>query len=64
VLRDRKLTTMTESSIYSRVEQVMPEFRRDFGAISHRIAALQPYLNDAHRRIWDSPVGTPRMTPF
>jgi len=64
VLRDRKLTTMTETSIYSRVEQVMPEFRRDFGAISQRIASLQPYLDEAHRRIWAAPVGTPRMTPF
>ena len=64
VLRDRALATMTETSIYSRVEQVMPEFRRDFGAISQRISALQPYLDEAHRRIWAAPVGTPRMTPF
>jgi guanine deaminase len=64
VLRNGRLATMDETAIYAKVEAVMPGFRKDFAAISARIALLQPYLERAHRKIWDHPTGTPRMTPF
>jgi guanine deaminase len=64
VLRHGKLATIEEARIYAAVDAVMPGFRRDFEAISRRIASLQPHLDKAHRMIWDAPVGTPRMTPF
>ncbi len=50
VVRDRRLTTIDEDEIYDAVETVMPGFRRDFAAISERVARLQPYLDEAHRR--------------
>jgi guanine deaminase len=64
VLRGGRLTTLDEAAIYAKVEAVMPGFRKDFAAITQRIAGLQPLLDQAHRKIWDFPVGTPRMTPF
>jgi guanine deaminase len=64
VLRNGRLATMDEATIYAQVEAIMPGFRKDFSAIAARIATLQPYLAQAHRKIWDHPTGTPRMTPF
>jgi guanine deaminase len=51
VVRDRRLTTIDEDEIYEEVEAVMPGFRRDFAAISERVKQLQPWLDEAHRRI-------------
>src|SRR5690349_7953481 len=38
VVRDRQLTTVDEATIYDAVKAVMPEFRKDFAAISGRVA--------------------------
>ena len=51
VVRDRRLTTIDEDEIYDAVAAVMPGFRRDFAAISERVKRLQPWLDEAHRRI-------------
>ena len=52
VVRDRLLTTVDEQEIYDAVKAVMPEFRRDFAAISERVANLQPWLDRAHTGLW------------
>jgi guanine deaminase len=41
----------------------MPEFRRDFAAISQRVAKLQPYLDRAHRQIMTADLDIERL-PF
>jgi 5-methylthioadenosine/S-adenosylhomocysteine deaminase len=63
VVRDRQLATIDESTIYEAVRAVMPEFRRDFAAISQRVAKLQPFLDRAHRRIMTAELDIERL-PF
>ena len=41
----------------------MPEFRRDFATISQRVAKLQPWLDQAHRKIMDADLDIERL-PF
>jgi 5-methylthioadenosine/S-adenosylhomocysteine deaminase len=65
VVRDRRLTTIDEDEIYEAVEAVMPGFRRDFAAISERVKRLQPWLDEAHRRIVATPMDFDRIyIPF
>jgi 5-methylthioadenosine/S-adenosylhomocysteine deaminase len=63
VVRDRQLTTLDETTIYEAVKAAMPAFRRDFAAISERIAKLQPYLDRAHRQIMAAELDIERL-PF
>jgi guanine deaminase len=63
VVRDRQLTTVSESTIYDAVRAVMPEFRRDFATISQRVAKLQPWLDRAHHRIMAAELDVDRL-PF
>lgn len=63
VVRDRQLTTVSESTIYDAVKAVMPEFRRDFATISQRVAKLQPWLDRAHRQIMAAELDIERL-PF
>jgi 5-methylthioadenosine/S-adenosylhomocysteine deaminase len=63
VVRDRRLTTLDEATIYEAVKAVMPAFRRDFAVISERVAKLQPYLDRAHSQIMNAPLDIERL-PF
>src|SRR5215813_9661553 len=63
VVRDRQLTTVSESTIYDAVKAVMPEFRRDFATVSQRVSKLQPWLDRAHRRIMAAELDIERL-PF
>lgn len=63
VVRDRQLTTLDETTIYEAVKAAMPEFRRDFAAISQRVAKLQPHLDRAHRQIMSAELDLERL-PF
>jgi guanine deaminase len=63
VVRDRALTTVDEATIYEAVKVVMPEFRRDFTTISKRVAKLQPWLDQAHRKIMAAELDIERL-PF
>jgi 5-methylthioadenosine/S-adenosylhomocysteine deaminase len=63
VVRDRQLATVDETTIYEAVKAVMPEFRRDFSAISQRVAKLQPWLDRAHRQIMAAELDIERL-PF
>jgi 5-methylthioadenosine/S-adenosylhomocysteine deaminase len=63
VVRDRQLTTLDEETIYEAVKTAMPEFRRDFAAISQRVAKLQPYLDRAHKQIMSAELDLERL-PF
>jgi guanine deaminase len=61
VLEDGRSTLVDEEEVYARVEEVMPGFMRDFEAIRARVDGLQPYLMEAHRRIWAEDVGEDRI---
>ncbi|MGQ0651394.1 MAG: amidohydrolase family protein [Betaproteobacteria bacterium] len=63
VVRDRKLTTVDERTIYEAVKAVMPGFRKDFAEVCARVARLQPWLDRAHRRIVDAELNIERL-PF
>ena len=63
VLRERKLATVDETTIYEAVKAVMPGFRKDFDVISERIARLQPWLDRAHQQIMDADLDIERL-PF
>jgi len=63
VVRDRRLTSIDETTIYEAVKAVMPQFRSDFTAISQRVAKLQPWLDRAHRRIMAAELDIDRL-PF
>jgi 5-methylthioadenosine/S-adenosylhomocysteine deaminase len=65
VVRDRRLATLDEDDIYDEVEAVMPGFRRDFAAITERVKRLQPWLDEAHRRMAETELGFDRIyRPF
>jgi guanine deaminase len=61
VVRDRRLATIDEREIYDAVGAVMPGFRTDFAAITARVAGLQPWLDEAHRKIMAADVGIERL---
>ncbi len=61
VVRDRKLTTVDETTIYAAVKAVMPEFRKDFSTISARVAKLQPWLDRAHTQIMSAELDIERL---
>jgi 5-methylthioadenosine/S-adenosylhomocysteine deaminase len=61
VVRDRQLTTVDEETVYEAVKAAMPEFRRDFAAISQRVAKLQPYLDRAHKQIMNAELDLERL---
>jgi guanine deaminase len=63
-VRDRKLTTIDEDTIYEAVEAVMPGFRKDFQTITERVAKLQPWLDRAHELIMTAPVDIDRLPRF
>jgi 5-methylthioadenosine/S-adenosylhomocysteine deaminase len=63
VVRDRRLATVDETTIYEAVKAVMPTFRRDFATISQRVAKLQPWLDRAHRQIMEAELDIERL-PF
>ena len=63
VVRDRKLTSVDETTIYEAVKAVMPGFRKDFDVISERVAKLQPWLDRAHKQIVDAELDIERL-PF
>ncbi|MCX7200517.1 MAG: amidohydrolase family protein [Proteobacteria bacterium] len=63
VVRDRRLATVDERTIYDAVQVVMPGFRKDFAEISARVARLQPWLDRAHRQIMDAELDLERL-PF
>lgn len=63
VVRDRKLTSVDETTIYEAVKAVMPEFRKDFAVISARVAKFQPWLDRAHKQIMGAELDIERL-PF
>jgi 5-methylthioadenosine/S-adenosylhomocysteine deaminase len=63
VVRDRRLTTIDEATIFDAVAAVMPGFRKDFAAISARVARLQPWLDKAHRQIMAADLDIERLPP-
>jgi guanine deaminase len=63
VVRDRRLVTIDEATIYEAVAAVMPSFRADFAAISERVARLQPWLDQAHQQIMSADLDIERLPP-
>jgi guanine deaminase len=63
VIRDGRLTTLDEETVFDAVKAVMPEFSRDFSAITQRVAKLQPYLDRAHHQIMITALDIERL-PF
>ncbi|PWT89035.1 MAG: hypothetical protein C5B56_07835 [Proteobacteria bacterium] len=63
VVRDRRLATVDETTIYDAVKAVMPGFRKDFAEISARVAKLQPWLDKAHQQIMTAEMDIERL-PF
>ena len=61
VLRDRRVTTVDEAAVFADVEAIMPTFRKDFAAISERVALLQPWLDEAQARMDAADVGLERL---
>ncbi len=64
VVRDRRLATIDEATIYDAVTAVMPGFRRDFAMISERVAKLQPWLDEAHAQIMMANMDIERLPRF
>jgi guanine deaminase len=63
VVRDRRLTTIDENTIYDAIEAVMPGFRKDFPTITESVAKLQPWLDKAYTQIMAAPVDIDRLPP-
>jgi guanine deaminase len=63
VVKDRRLTTVDEDTIYEAVQAVVPGFKKDFATISERVAKLQPWLDRAHHKIMKAELDIERL-PF
>jgi 5-methylthioadenosine/S-adenosylhomocysteine deaminase len=63
VVKDRQLTTIDEGTIYEAIRAVIPGFKKDFAAISQRVAKLQPWLDRAHQKIMTADLDIERL-PF
>ncbi|MGE0745884.1 MAG: amidohydrolase family protein [Rhodospirillales bacterium] len=61
VIRDGRLTTMDEAAMLAEIRAVIPEFQKDYAEIARRVDGFQPYLAEAHRRIWAEDVGGERL---
>jgi guanine deaminase len=61
VIDHGRLTTMNEASLLDEIAAVIPHFQSDYAAISARVERLRPYLDEAHRRIWQADVGGDRL---
>lgn len=55
------LQTIDPAQLLERIADVMPGFRRDFAEISARVEKLEPYVLEAHHRIWAEEVGGNRL---
>jgi len=61
VIQNGHLQTMNEKELLEEILDVVPQFQKDFAEIKERVERLQPYLQEAHRRIWAEEVGTNRL---
>jgi len=61
VIQDGRLMTMDETALLDEIMAVVPQFQQDFAAIKARVDKLQPWLREAHRRIWAEDVGIDRL---
>ncbi len=61
VIQDGRLMTMDEAALLDQILDVVPQFQKDLAAIRARVDKLQPYLQEAHRRIWAEDVGIDRL---
>jgi len=61
VIRDRRLVSMDQDALFEEIMAVVPQFQKDYAVIKGRVARLQPYLDEAHRRIWAVDVGGDRL---
>ena len=61
VIRDRQVKTVDEAAIFEEVAAVMPEFRKDFAAITARVAQMQPWLDEAQAMMDAADVGIERL---
>ena len=61
VIQDGHLMTMDEASLLDQILELVPQFQKDFAEIEASVERLQPYLQEAHRRIWAEDVGIDRL---
>ena len=61
VIQDGRLKTMDEAALLDQILDVVPQFQKDYAVIKARVDKLQPYLQEAHRRIWAEDVGIDRL---
>ncbi len=61
VIDNGRLATMDQEKLLAQIMDVVPQFQKDYAAIKARVEKLQPYLQEAHRRIWAEDVGGDRL---
>lgn len=61
VVRDRRVVSVDEAAVFEEVEAIMPTFRKDFDAITKRVATLQPWLDEAQEKMDAADVGIERL---
>ncbi|MEK9683870.1 MAG: amidohydrolase family protein [Rhodospirillaceae bacterium] len=61
VIQNGKLQTMDEATLFQEVRDVIPNFQTDFREIEMRVKAMSPWLDEAHRRIWETNTGGDRL---
>jgi 5-methylthioadenosine/S-adenosylhomocysteine deaminase len=61
LMRDRKVVSIDQETVFEAVRAVMPDFAKDFAAIRARVARLQPWLDKAHAKVRDADVGIERL---
>jgi 5-methylthioadenosine/S-adenosylhomocysteine deaminase len=56
-MRDRRMTTVDETTVREELAEIMVAFRRDFDAIAHANQQATPYLLEANRSVATVDIG-------
>jgi 5-methylthioadenosine/S-adenosylhomocysteine deaminase len=61
VIRERLVTTIDEEALRREVEGLMRHFQADYDAVVESRRRALPYMRDAHRRVWSTPLEMQRF---
>jgi cytosine/adenosine deaminase-related metal-dependent hydrolase len=61
VMKSGKVTTIDEEALRKEVRDLMKFFLRDYEAVVKTRAGALPFMNEAHRRMWQGDVGMNRF---
>jgi guanine deaminase len=61
IMLDRKILTIDEAALRREVRGLMPKLLKDLEEIKGRLSPIQPMIDAAQKRTWDTDIGTDRF---